>query len=147
MATSEFAQGLSSVFEAKDLDAIASYLSDDFTLTPGDPPFDKQGYLAFLAMYFTAFPDWSWNVSDIRDEGDKIVVTYQPSGTHNGDMDLSAVGIPMTVPPTGIAISAPVQETEFTVSGGLIVNQHLPPVEGGGLEDILAQLGVELPPR
>ena len=58
--------------------------------TMGD--MDYGGWMAFMNSVVSAFPDCKYNPEDIIAEGDKVVVRYTLTGTHEGDFQ----GIPAT---------------------------------------------------
>ncbi len=78
---------------------------------PPDIPPTRDGYKQWATAFRTAFPDLASLGNDIIAEGDKVVVRWTVSGTHNGDfMGTPASGNRMTA--TGISV--------FRVVGGKI---------------------------
>ena len=61
-----------------------------------------EGEKQFVTMYRTAFPDFHITVHDMIAEGDKVVIRWTATGTHQGDL--------MSIPPTGV------QETHTGIS-------------------------------
>jgi len=103
-------------------------------------------WVGMQSLLLAAFPDWSFNMQDVKEEGNKATTTHHITGTHTGDLDLSPMGMP-TIPATGKAISLPVEHAEVTVEGGKIVKMHVADVSpDGGVPGILKQIGVEMPP-
>jgi len=131
--------------EARDFNKAASYLSDDFVFSGVTPqPVGKNEFLGMQESVQTAFPDWSFNLGDLHEDGDTVKMTLQISGTQTGQLDLSPVGLP-PVPPTGKKVSLPKDPAEVTVKGGKITAFHNMPSANGGLPGMLSQLGVQLP--
>ena len=93
-----------------------------------------------------ALPDFSFNTSEAREEGDKITLTIQITGTNTGVLDLGRVGLPVPpIQPTGRTVKHPVEHPVLTVRNGKFSALDLPQVEGGGLPGLLKQLGIALP--
>lgn len=61
---------------------------------PNSPEFGlgPKGYKARVVFYATAFPDMRFVIEDAIAEGDKVVLRWQASGTHRGEL----LGIPAT---------------------------------------------------
>ncbi len=99
------------LIENKNADAVAQYLSADFTISgPFPEPMPGQEWLALQEnMMDPAFPDWAWNINDIHQHGDQVHMTYSITGTNTGDLDLSQMGMPV-IPTTGRAIQLELDE-------------------------------------
>ena len=124
---------------------MASHLSDDMTLSgPTPEPVSGEQWIGLAGTLAAAFPDWSYNLSDVQETGNGARTTHQITGTHTGDLDLSPMGMPV-IPATGNAIKLPVEHADITVEGGKVVHvdAHVP--AGGGVPGILKQLGVDMP--
>ena len=67
------------------LENLESIMDSNFQdhLAPQQPPGIK-GFVDFLKMVSTAFPDIQVSVEDILAEGDRVAVRLSVSGTHNG---------------------------------------------------------------
>ena len=65
------------------------------------------------------------------------------TGTHDGDFDLSQMGIGI-IPATGNKVTA-IMSVAHTVENGEIISSSAKPVANTGFANILAQIGVELP--
>jgi hypothetical protein len=81
--------------------------------------------------------------SDLREEGDSVIVSYHFEGTHTGDFDLSAIGLGV-IPASGKKIIWPEASSYFKIEGDKIVSIK-PYGDSGGMESFLAPLGVTLP--
>ena len=113
MNESELAKKLLSLIEAKDRAAAQRLLSDDFTFSgPVPEPISGPMWLGMHEKLGVAFPDWAFNPSDMRVEGDIVHVTMHITGTHQGELDLSELGLPK-VPATGRRIKLPGEKGEL----------------------------------
>jgi predicted ester cyclase len=145
MSALDMANKLLQAIEAKDTTAAAKLLTDDFIFSgPVPKPISGREWLAMQQSLGKAFPDWKFNVADLREEGGKVRGTIQITGTHKGELDLSSVGMPK-VPATGKAIKLPRGEITLTVSDGKFTSLSSPAPDGGGVMGILSQLGVKVP--
>ncbi len=84
------------VFNSQELDKLDEIFDpeyEDYSVgLPFPTPFDLQTLKGLLGMYFTAFPDGRWSVSDFVVEGDKAAWRDHFTGTHQGEL----MGIPAT---------------------------------------------------
>jgi hypothetical protein len=145
MEPQEVAQAFADAFNAGDLDTVASYLSDDFQFSgPVPEPVGAAEWLGISRVFQVAFPDINYNLRIVGVEGNVVKTTTQVSGTHTGDLNLSALGMGV-IPPTGKSFSNPEEPGEATVEGGKVTSIHIPSGEGSGVMGILAQLGIEPP--
>lgn len=63
-----------------------------------------EGYKQFVTLYQDAFPDIRFTIEDEISAGDKVVIRWNVSGTHLGDLpDLPATG--KTISLSGISIA------------------------------------------
>lgn len=131
--------------EAKDWEAVRDLLAEDFQFSgPVPEPMNREQFIGLSRTLSLAFPDWSHNLEKVEVEGDTAVTTHQITGTHQGDLDLSGMGIP-TVPPTARAFRMPVEHARVTVKEGKITRMHVDVSPGGGLKGVLAQIGLAPP--
>ena len=146
MELQEVAQAFADAFNAGDWDAVASYLSDDFQFSgPVPEPIGAAEWLGISRVFQVAFPDINYNLRIVGVEGNVVKTTSQVSGTHTGQLDLSALGMGV-VPPTGKSFSNPEELGQAIVEGGKVTSIHFPSGEGSGVGGILAQLGIGPPP-
>ena len=133
--------------EIKDRASALDLLSDDFIFSgPVPEPISGPEWLGMHEGLSEAFPDWTFNMSNLRTEGDHVHATVQISGTHKGELDLSSMGLP-NVPATGKKIRLPRDEVELKVEGGKLKYFKADPNPETGISGILKQLGVALPER
>ena len=146
MGAKEITEALFKAVESGDMAAAGEYLSDNFEFSgPVPEPIGKEQWTGMQQTFLNAFQDWSFNISNIEEEGNIATTTHYVSGTHTRDLDLSAMNLPV-VPSTGKTIKLPVEHAEVTVEGDKIVRIHVGDVSSeGGIPGIMKQLGVEMP--
>jgi predicted ester cyclase len=130
---------------SSNVEAIVTYFSDDFQSLDkdGNVVMTKEVYTGMVQLLFAAFKDFKYVRSDLREEGDSVIVSGHFEGTHTGDFDLSAMGMGV-IPASGKKIIWPEASNEFKIDGDKIVS--IKPVgDSGGMEAFLAALGVKAP--
>jgi len=114
------------IYNSNNLGALGEVLAPDFvphTLQPGVQP-TIEGFKQLHMGTVAAYPDFHVAIEDLIAEGDKVVMRFLITGTHQGDF----MGIPPTavqIRVTGISI--------FRIANGRIV-------EHWGEEDALGWL-------
>jgi len=74
-----------------------------FQTTSGDDVAGIEGWKLYASIFVTAFPDFSFSDEDTIAEGDKVVLRWSATGTHNGPLrDIAPTGKQVAF--TGIAI-------------------------------------------
>jgi SnoaL-like protein len=147
MRATALAQAAIQAWEEKDANALASYLSDDVICKQILPqPIGKAQLIAFMQAITTAFPDWSFNSHVLHEErlaedSWSVLFVTEVTGTQTGDLILPTLPI---IPATGMKIALPYRHLEYFVTGDTItaITADFSP---NGLEEVLAQLGLELP--
>lgn len=143
----ETVQRMLSLIESDDIESAADMLADDFTFSgPVPEPVDGETWLGLHHKLNLAFPDFQFNPSEVRQEGDKVYATLQITGTHKGELDLSPIGLPK-VPATGKSVRLSKEHSETRVVGGKLQYLETDADENGGVAAILSQLGVSMPQR
>jgi hypothetical protein len=141
----ELSKNLLSLIEAGDSASALKLLSDDFTFSgPVPEPISGRMWLGMTDKLIVAFPDWTYNVSDLKAEGDVVHMTVQISGTHKGELDLSDMGLPK-IAATGKKIQLPRDEAELKIEGGKVKYFRTKPNPEAGVSGILKQLDVAVP--
>jgi len=147
MRPTAIVQNAIKAWEEKDANALASYLSDDVLCQHILPQtIGKAQLLAFMDALTTAFPNWSFNGHVLHEESLaehswSVLLVTRVTGTHTGDLILPTLPV---IPATGMTIALPYRHLEYLVIGDTItaITADFSP---SGLEEILAQLGMELP--
>jgi hypothetical protein len=145
MAELEIAKRFADLLETKDLNGLQELIADGFTAKGPTMELNKQQTIAYLKILYTAFPDLSFGLTDLEEKGELIYYTSHEIGTHNGVLDLTPFGMPVSLPPSGKTFTLPEGGFTIHVADGKVVYFSEEPAEGGGLAGILAQLGVKLP--
>lgn len=131
--------------ESGDVDRAATFLSDDFALSGLIPlPMYRDQYLDFLRGILTAFPDWSYNLTDIQEEAGVIRATAHVTGTHTGDLVVPVPDLPV-IKATGKKVTLPGETHLYSVRGSKISTIHVLVVPGGGFQGVYRQVGARLP--
>lgn len=123
-----------------------SLFSDDFQFTNavGEPPMDKDSWFAMGQLMESAFPDISYIIEDIREEGDGLAVTGRFAGTFSNDFDLSALGFGV-IPATGAALDFPDSTMQVSFNGQKITEAHDPSTgPDAGMRGFLRALGADI---
>ena len=124
-------------------EAAAKYLADSYeTETPPTPPLSKEQWIGSQKMFLAGFPNLHETFEVQSVDGNLVRGINRVAGTHSGDLDLSGMGIGI-VPTTGKRAKAVVSVTHV-VDDGKIISTKGEPVDNMGLENVLAQLGIEL---
>jgi predicted ester cyclase len=145
MSNLDIAKRFADLLEARDLAGFQTMLADDFKAKGASRELNKQQSLAYLQMFFTAFPDNRHGFTDFEEDGDLVHCTGEETGTHLGLLDLHPFGMPLSLPPTGKAYKLPKARFTFRVAGDKLTQFIEEAGKGGGLAGILEQLGVKLP--
>jgi predicted ester cyclase len=145
MTPEEVVQAYLDAFNAGDLETAASYYADDFQFSgPTPEPLGPDAYLGISRIMQAAFPDIDYGGRVTGSDGDVVYAEFTLSGTHNGDLDLTPVGMSV-IPATGIHFANPTEPVDITVRDGLIASIVGEPSPDSGLPGILSQLGVQMP--
>jgi predicted ester cyclase len=145
MSNLDTAKKAAGLLEAKDLKGLQTIMADDFSAKGSTLELTKQQVLGYLQIMFTAFPDHRFGFADFEAKGDSIYCTSRETGTHTGILDLNPLGMPVSLPQTGKSFKMPKRVITFRVAGDKLTYYGEEDVAGGGLKDMLAQLGVNVP--
>ncbi len=145
MSALDVVKGGFAALESKDWKKFEGYVADDFVFSGATPqPVGKKEFVGLQMALQAAMPDWNFNPSGFKENGDKVTVDMRITGTQTGELSLPMPGFP-NVPATNKKISLPNQPGTFTVKGDKLAALEIKDVPGGGLLGILAQLGVKMP--
>jgi len=131
--------------EAGDFKKADGMIADDMVFAgPVPEPLGKREFLGVQMAMLTAMPNWKFNPTDFKENGDVVTANLQVTGTQTGELSLPMPGLPK-IPASGKKISLPNEPTSFTVKNGKLARLDVTPTPGGGVMGILSQLGVKMP--
>ncbi len=147
MRATTIVQAAIKAWEEHDATALASYLSDDVVCRNVLPQsIGKAQLLSYMKALTAAFPYWSFNghvldEESLEEHSWRVLFVSAVTGTQTGDLILPTLPI---IPATERKITLPYKHLEFLVAGDTImeITADFSPT---GLEEVLAQLGLELP--
>ena len=140
-----FKAGLAAL-EARDKKKVDELVADDMVFAgPVPQPIGKHEFLGLQFALIDAMPDWKFNASDFKEEGDKVMAKGHISATQTAPLNLPAMGI-QSFPATGKHVQLPYEPLTATVKNGKLTRLEAAHVEGGGVMGILTQIGVKMPP-
>ena len=132
-------------FEARDMKKADGLFSDDFQLSgPVPQPIGKREFVGLQSALVAAMPDWKFNASDFKEEGDKVMAKVHISGTQTAPLSLPALGI-QSFAATGKHVQLPYEQLTATVKNGKMTRLESDNAKGAGVPGLLAQLGVQMP--
>ena len=131
--------------EAGDFNKLSGMLADDMVFAgPVPEPVGKREFIGVQSAMEAGIPDWKFNASDYKENGDKVTVNLQITGTQTKELKLPMPGM-APIPATGKHVSLPKEPATFTVKNGKISRLEVTSVPGGGVMGVLGQLGVSVP--
>ena len=140
-------EALLTAWETGNLSQTVSLLTDDFKATGAAPyPLSREDFVMFQRVHNEAFPDWTFSVSNIEVEDDKIYVTCRIKATHTGIYDLSKLSLVFqSIQPTGKSWPWSVERMTYTVKNGKVSNLRIDTVSDNWIKGIVDWLGIKLP--
>lgn len=137
----ETVRAMLAAIEAQDWDTARGYLTDDFTFGGAVPqPISAEAWLGVHRALGAAMPDFSFNVSGLREEQGVVNGTVQLTGTQTRELSLPIPGTPV-IAPTGRRLSSPAENFTCAFRGDKLSSYTVQPVAHGGVHGILEQLG------
>jgi predicted ester cyclase len=137
-------QALMDAVQKGDFVKAQSVLADDFQFSgPVPDPISGPAWMGMSKSLKTAFPDLDYHFKIASAQGNTVRVEAHLSGTHRGDLDLTAMNMGV-IPATNKSFSAAHEHGEAIVQDGKIKTWAMTPTEGAGLMAILGQLGVKV---
>ncbi|BCO56961.1 hypothetical protein MINTM005_22050 [Mycobacterium intracellulare] len=101
MAPEEVVRAWSDAYVRKDLDAALALMSEDF-IRLGDSthwtPISKYDWKEIMVNFFTAFPDWRWEMTSLIASGERVVCEFTEKGTFTNPYPIMPG---LILPPTG----------------------------------------------
>jgi hypothetical protein len=145
MSNTDLVKSALAAFESGDAKKAESLLSDDMVFSGAVPqPIPRNEFIGLQGALVAAMPDWKFNASDYKEQGDKVTLKVHISGTHTKPLSLPPMGI-QSLPPTGKRVQLPYEPLTVTIKNGKAIRIESEHVEGGGVPGMLAQLGVQMP--
>jgi predicted ester cyclase len=124
---------------------LAETLADDMVFAgPVPEPIGKREFIGLQTAMVAAMPDWKFNATDFKQNGDQVTTTFQITGTQTADLNLPMPGF-QKVPATGRHVSLPKEAITITIKNGKVSRLQSANVPGGGVSGVMAQLGVTMP--
>lgn len=100
-----------------DAQVTASFLAEDFENVMSDGTIQsKAEYVGMASMMFASLPDMDWVLSELREEGESVIMAGHFEGTFQNDLDLTAVGIGV-IPASGKKVVWPESTLKIMVEG------------------------------
>lgn len=141
MGAKEMFRRYTKALDQGDIDGMAALVSDDFRLEgAGLDGIGKPEFMAAMKAQLDAFPDYSENPTDVREDGDVVHFVAHVHGTHKNTFALPRME---PVPPTDRSFQLPPEPVWVRVRDGKLLLYHVEAVPGGGVDGILSQLGVQ----
>ncbi len=145
MSAVETVETLISALQANDLELAARKMSDEFLLQGlGPRDLRKNELLAIQSEFHAGLSDFNYNLTDLREEENRIKGFIAISGTQTQNLNLPMFGL-TNVPATGLFISLPQTPVLFEVEADLVSLMQIVPVPGGSITGLIQQLGTEIP--
>ena len=121
-----------------ELAKAAPYLAEDFRFVGvGPQPLGKAEALGVWATIRAGVPNFSHNMSSLREAGNIVYATVEAGGTHTGTLSIPHGP---TVPATQRTWRNPLERIAITVRDGKVTEWAIEAVPGGGLAGMLGQL-------
>lgn len=118
------------------------YFTDDFQWSDsvGSPPMNKEAFLGMADLMKASFPDVGFNIEEIRQEGEEVILVSHFTGTFENDFDLSAINMGI-IPATGKTVKFPSASDRVSFDGDKVSKiQNLDTGPNSGMAGFLAVL-------
>ncbi len=141
----ELVEEMVTALQGGDLRLAANTLADSFEMTGLTPnALSKRHFLAVQSELLAAMPDFSYNLSTLRDDEKVVHAIIRISGTQTHDLNLPLFGVE-NIPATGLAVALPQTHVTYQIENDKVVRMSAEAIVGGGLSGLLQQVGAELP--
>ena len=111
---------------------------------PVPEPVGKREFLGLQTALVKALPDWKFNATDFKHNGEQMTARFQITGTHTGEISLPMPGFPK-VPASGKHVSLQKKSITISLNNGKISRLEAAKVPGGGVAGVLTQLDIPMP--
>ncbi len=130
--------------ESNNLDEATGYLSDAFIFSGWTPrPLDKKGFLSLIKGLKEGMPGLIFNLHNVADQDRGVTATMQITGYQSDSFLIPSMGTPI-IPQTANSVSLPAEDVTFMVNEDKITSMDLQAAEGGGINGLFRQLGIDL---
>jgi hypothetical protein len=147
MSALETVETFISALQGNDLELAAGKMSESFLLKGwAVRDIRKNELLVIQSELHAGLSDFSYNLTDQREEGEQVKGLIEISGTHTQELNLPLFGL-NNVPATGIAIQLPLVPVFFECEGEQVSLMQIKAVPGGSMAGLIQQLGTELSPE
>ena len=123
--------------------AAGEYLDEAYLQESDTPVTSRAMWVGRQQALLSSFSKLHEDFEIICVNGNVVHGINHITGTHDGDLDLSQMGIGV-IPATGNKVTA-IMSVAHTVENGKIVSSAAKPVANMGFAHVLAQIGVDIP--
>lgn len=99
-STQEFVNDLFAAWNSHDVGQAEKFYAENyvgFDVAQATEQRGHAGVRAFFSQYFNAVPDFQFMIEDVVSEGDRVAVSWNVHGTHQGPlMNIPATGLPVS---------------------------------------------------
>jgi hypothetical protein len=143
---SESAKAFMTALEGQEFQEASDYLNEDFLFSGWTPqPLNKQNFLDTFKNLKEGIPGLIFNLHNVSDNANhQVNGTIKIAGYQSDSFILPALGTP-PIPQMARSVSLPSEEVTFVLNNGKISQMQVHLVEGGGIQGLLEQLGIDLP--
>lgn len=143
MNTQNVAEKFAAIYQTLAFDELDTLFTENFIAhgTHMPAPMNQAQFVGFLTILTTACSDMNFNprISDVS--GNTFKLNWQLTGTHTDTLKLSVIGM-SDFEATNRSFSLPEDVYTITVDGDKVRKIEISPVEGGGIQGVIQQLGL-----
>jgi hypothetical protein len=126
--------------ENSDFVTLDYFLTPDFLISGSNfAPYPKQTFISIQKAILKGVHNLKFNARDIYEDGDKVFVTVNLTGTHLATVDLSFIGV-APIASTGKTFANSEEYLDITVQSGKICLIEMTQTQGG-IITLLQSLG------
>ena len=143
MGNTELARSFFTLVEKKNWEKLSKITHNDFIFWgPMSQSLNKERYFEMQEAVQKAFPDWSYNVSNITEEENCLVIAVHITATHTEELTLPIKGS-ITIPATNIKIELPIEKAVMTFKEGKIFEINVEETSYTGVSHLFRLLGIK----